>query len=627
MAAESKQENAIVVDHVKKHFKVFLDKGQSFKERLLFRKRRRYENRQVLRDISFTVKRGEAVGLIGHNGCGKSTTLKLLTRILYPDSGTITIQGRVSSLIELGAGFHPDMSGRENIYTNASIFGLSKKEIDARLQTIIDFSELEPFIDNPVRTYSSGMYMRLAFSVAINVDADVLLIDEILGVGDVNFQAKCFQKLQEIKADGTTIVIVSHSMGQIEQICDRCIWIEDGLIKEEGIPKYVDEHYLSEMEQLRLAREEAEHQKEHREKETDSEQKPEGKSEDAADQETLSRQKLPAFCEKSAVRLGTGQVQFTDAALLAADGTAQYVFRTGDEITLRLKYHCAEPEKTPRGNFGYGIFREDSVHCYGTNVEIESDSWVALQKDGEIQVRFRNHLLPGRYFLDVAVHAPDGTYYDDIRRIQAFAVTSEHRDIGVCRLERCRCLYAGMVCKTRRQFFPWHSVLHEVIHTSDRIQHTAQYLTSSVIVLGGDHAADAVNGFLSSRAQQICQRHNACLVVTAVQQHHGIFPQQFRSCRNTHLGKGIVRHCRRNQIAVHSQESNHLDSSHGVVHLVTPRHMERIGETVVLEHRLLQRFRKDTAVLHIGDHQLCIFLLCCLLHLSLIHISEPTRRS
>ncbi len=234
-----------------------MDKGQSFKERLLFRKRRRYENRQVLRDISFTVKRGEAVGLIGHNGCGKSTTLKLLTRILYPDSGTITIQGRVSSLIELGAGFHPDMSGRENIYTNASIFGLSKKEIDARLQTIIDFSELEPFIDNPVRTYSSGMYMRLAFSVAINVDADVLLIDEILGVGDVNFQAKCFQKLQEIKADGTTIVIVSHSMGQIEQICDRCIWIEDGLIKEEGIPKYVDEHYLSEMEQLRLAREEA----------------------------------------------------------------------------------------------------------------------------------------------------------------------------------------------------------------------------------------------------------------------------------------------------------------------------------------------------------------------------------
>ncbi len=434
MAAESKQENAIIVDHVKKHFKVFLDKGQSFKERLLFRKRRRYENRQVLRDISFTVKRGEAVGLIGHNGCGKSTTLKLLTRILYPDSGSITIKGRVSSLIELGAGFHPDMSGRENIYTNASIFGLSKKEIDARLQTIIDFSELEPFIDNPVRTYSSGMYMRLAFSVAINVDADVLLIDEILGVGDVNFQAKCFQKLQEIKAEGTTIVIVSHSMGQIEQICDRCIWIEDGLIKEEGIPKYVDEHYLSEMEQLRLAREEAEHRKEQA-RSAENSGSTAAAPEDAADPEVLSREKLPAFCEKSAVRLGTGQVQFTDAVLLSASGETQYVFRTGDEITLRLKYHCADPEKTPKGNFGYGIFREDSVHCYGTNVEIESDSWVSLQKNGEIMVQFRNHLLPGRYFLDVAVHAPDGTYYDDIRRIQAFAVTSEHRDIGVCRLE------------------------------------------------------------------------------------------------------------------------------------------------------------------------------------------------
>ena len=204
----AENENVIVVDNVTKNFKVYLDKGQSFKERLLFRNRRRHEVRHVLRGISFTVKRGEAVGLIGHNGCGKSTTLKLLTRILYPDSGSIQIKGRVSSLIELGAGFHPDMSGRENIYTNAAIFGLNKKEIDQRLQTIIDFSELEEFIDNPVRTYSSGMYMRLAFSVAINVDADVLLIDEILGVGDANFQAKCFQKLREIKASGTTIVMI-----------------------------------------------------------------------------------------------------------------------------------------------------------------------------------------------------------------------------------------------------------------------------------------------------------------------------------------------------------------------------------------------------------------------------------
>ena len=180
---------------------------------------------EILHDINFEIRNTEKIAVVGRNGCGKSTTLKLLTKILKPNSGTVKVEGRVSSLIELGAGFHPDMSGRENIYINATIFGLKKEEIDERLEEIIRFSELEEYIDNPVRTYSSGMYMRLAFSVAIIVDADVLLIDEILGVGDVNFQAKCFQKLQEIKAEGTTIVIVSHSMGQIDQICDRCIWI------------------------------------------------------------------------------------------------------------------------------------------------------------------------------------------------------------------------------------------------------------------------------------------------------------------------------------------------------------------------------------------------------------------
>ena len=190
--------SAIKVSNVKKQFRVYLDKGSSLKERFLSFKRNKYEVRTVLNGVSFEVGRGEAVGLIGHNGCGKSTLLKLLTRIMYPNEGNIEMNGRVSSLIELGAGFHPDMSGRENIYINAAIFGLTKREIDARLDDIIAFSELEEFIDNPVRTYSSGMYMRLAFSVAINVDADILLIDEILAVGDANFQMKCFNRLREI---------------------------------------------------------------------------------------------------------------------------------------------------------------------------------------------------------------------------------------------------------------------------------------------------------------------------------------------------------------------------------------------------------------------------------------------
>lgn len=256
-----KPENAIELLDITKKFKVYLDKGHTLKEKTLFQKRRRYETRSVLNGISFMVQKGEAVGLIGHNGCGKSTTLKLLTKIMYPDSGRIKINGRVSSLLELGAGFHPDLSGRENIYINASIFGLSKKEIWEREEDIISFSELEEFIDNPVRTYSSGMYMRLAFAVAIHVKADILLIDEILAVGDANFQEKCFEKLKKLKSDGITIVMVSHSLGQIEQICDRSIWIDDGIIRENGMPKTVHMHYLEYMEQKQKARMRLEHKR------------------------------------------------------------------------------------------------------------------------------------------------------------------------------------------------------------------------------------------------------------------------------------------------------------------------------------------------------------------------------
>ena len=243
----SGQINAIEVKNINKKFRVYFDKGYTLRDKVLNRSRNKYEEREVLKDISFDIKKGETVGLIGHNGCGKSTTLKLLTRIIYPNSGSIKINGRVSSLLELGAGFHADMTGRENVYINASILGLRKKEIDKRMDEIIRFAELEDFMDNPVRTYSSGMYMRLAFAVAVNVDADILLIDEILAVGDANFQVKCFNKLMEIKEKGTTIVIVSHSLSQIEQICDRCIWLHEGVIKADGTPENVHKEYLSHM--------------------------------------------------------------------------------------------------------------------------------------------------------------------------------------------------------------------------------------------------------------------------------------------------------------------------------------------------------------------------------------------
>lgn len=243
MPKNTQEQYVIEVNNVSKDFKIYYDKGYTLKERLLFWKRNRHEVRHILKNISFKVKKGEVLGLIGQNGAGKSTTLKLLSKIIYPTSGNIIMRGRVACLIELGAGFHPDMSGRENIYINASIFGLTKKEIDERIDDIIAFSELKDFIDNPVRTYSSGMYMRLAFSVAINVDADILLIDEILAVGDAAFQAKCFNKLLNIKNAGTTIVIVSHNMGQIEQICDRVIWFNNSKIQEIGSADIVCEVY------------------------------------------------------------------------------------------------------------------------------------------------------------------------------------------------------------------------------------------------------------------------------------------------------------------------------------------------------------------------------------------------
>ena len=236
---------AIQVHDVAKRFKIYYDRNRTLKERLLFRKRNRYDERWVLKDISFDIEQGEAVGLVGENGCGKSTTLKLLSRILFPDRGAISVNGRVSCLIELGAGFHPDMNGIENIYLNAAMFGVGRKETGKRLDRIIAFSELEPFIENPIRTYSSGMYMRLAFSVAINVDADVLLIDEILAVGDMNFQEKCLARLREIKERGATIVIVSHSLGQIEAFCDRSIWIDGGRVQADGAPAETHARYAA----------------------------------------------------------------------------------------------------------------------------------------------------------------------------------------------------------------------------------------------------------------------------------------------------------------------------------------------------------------------------------------------
>ena len=237
---------AIKVTHVSKDFKLYYDKANTLKEKILFfskKKKSKDEILHVLKNINLDIMKGESVALIGTNGSGKSTLLKLMTKIIYPTSGEIQINGKLTSLLELGAGFHPDFTGRENIYFNASIFGLTAKDIDSRIREIIDFSELGDLIDSPVRTYSSGQYMRLAFSVAINVDAEILLIDEILAVGDQHFQDKCFNKLMELKNSGKTIVIVSHSLGSIQRFCDRAVWLNNGRVQMDGeIDKVISEY-------------------------------------------------------------------------------------------------------------------------------------------------------------------------------------------------------------------------------------------------------------------------------------------------------------------------------------------------------------------------------------------------
>ena len=466
-------ENAIEVRDLKKSFKVYFDKGHMLKERLIFANRNKHEVRWVLNGISFDIKKGEAIGLIGKNGCGKSTTLKLLNRIIYPNGGTVKLNGKVSSLIELGAGFHEDMTGRENIYINASIFGLTKKEIDERLDDIIRFSELEEFIDNPVRTYSSGMYMRLAFSVAINVDADILLIDEILAVGDVSFQEKCFQKLRDVKRNGTTIVIVSHSLGQIEKICDRAIWIEKGLIREEGAPREICKKYLESMEYSRLERaeqeylmqKEAEKQREKEEQERKEREKEEKRKQKEREKEEKRRQreeerkkkeqereeerkkeierkkkKLNATCREiceqcgpDARREGTQEVAFTRIELTNRNGDRTNTFAIDEEITAIINLASSGTDKKIKVSIG--ITRSDWLYCFGTSTFRDRKEYLEISEEKQFAFSFRNKLLEGKYSLDLSIETKDAEVLDVLYNIVEFKVVDTPNEVGVMQLD------------------------------------------------------------------------------------------------------------------------------------------------------------------------------------------------
>ncbi|WP_044932404.1 ABC transporter ATP-binding protein [Butyrivibrio sp. AC2005] len=435
----SNPENAIEVRNVHKFFKVYEDKGTMLRERIVNIGRNKYEKREVLKGISFDVKKGEAVALIGRNGCGKSTTLKMLTKILRPNEGTIAEQGRISSLIELGAGFHPDLTGRENIYINASIFGIKNKEVDRRLDDIIAFSELEQYIDNPVRTYSSGMYMRLAFAVAINVDADILLVDEILAVGDQAFQTKCFNKLRDLKANGMTIVLVSHSIGQVKQICDRVIWIENGLIRNEGPARKICDDYLDDMELKRLERVELEAKmRDEKEKENLENGELSQEEKDAIQeklQNSMKCQELCSQCGPDARRSGTGEAEFTDVLMVNDKGEPCTRFSTGDKLSIRIKFKAKDTSK--QLNFTFGITRSDWVYCYGNEMLECTGHTITGQESGEVVLTIEKlNLLKGAYFLDFWIQDEAGVEIDCVHNLIVMYVEGDTgKDHGIMPME------------------------------------------------------------------------------------------------------------------------------------------------------------------------------------------------
>lgn len=416
-------ESVIKIENVTKKFRLYSDRPLSIKENIVRGMKNTYKEFYALNDVSFEVKRGSTIGLIGKNGSGKSTLLKMINRTMFPDKGKITINGKIASLIELGAGFHPELSGRENIYNNATIFGFSKEEIDKRLPEIIEFSELEEFIDNTLRTYSSGMYARLAFSVAIHVDADILLVDEILGVGDINFQAKCANKIYEMKRNGTTIILVTHDMSTIDRLCDYAVWLDHGKKIAEGSPKEIQNAYLKYM---------AEEQEE-RQKIEETKAKVEEKEKNIKVEEEDVRKKITHLGD----HFGNGNVIFTSCKLLDEKGVDRRSFNTGQKIKLQVEYLCQINPCDLQVNIGFEISNTQGIYIYGTNTSREGYKKIKLQKKGIIEVELENlRLLPGDYNIGIAIaDLEEKASYDHYRSIAQFKMYSNIHDVGLVRLE------------------------------------------------------------------------------------------------------------------------------------------------------------------------------------------------
>jgi ABC-type polysaccharide/polyol phosphate transport system ATPase subunit len=392
----------------------------------------------ALRGVSFTVPKGCTYGVIGRNGSGKSTLLKCVAGITRPNEGTVRVDGRISALIELGAGFHPEISGRENVFINGIMLGLSKREIQRRFDEIVEFSELRDFIDAPVKTYSSGMYMRLGFAVAVHVDPDVLLIDEVLAVGDQSFTVKCLDKFAEFRRRGKTILLVTHSLDLVEKFCDRALWLDRGRTLAEGEPRRVVAAYLEDVarsEEADLAKTEAAKIAVVRDGAVEAAS---GVAAATTAAETLEPRpsdvvNTPAdMFQATEGRWGSREVEITSVSLHDESGEPTHLFQSGDRMEVRLRTRAHQ--KTADFVFGVGLFNADGICCYGTNTNIEQLEPKEISGDGEIRFSIRSlDLVDGTYKVDVAAHKLDGYTYDYHRLLYTFRVKSRTKDVGIYR--------------------------------------------------------------------------------------------------------------------------------------------------------------------------------------------------
>jgi ABC-type polysaccharide/polyol phosphate transport system ATPase subunit len=428
--------NAIEVRNASKLYRRFTRKRQfaTLKSALLSRSLVRDLNPEdtfpALHDVTFSVPRGRTLGVIGRNGSGKSTLLKLVAGITKPTTGTVTVNGRISALIELGAGFHPEISGRENVFINGIMLGLTKREITRRFDEIVEFAELQDFIDAPVKNYSSGMYMRLGFAVAIHVDPEVLLVDEVLAVGDEGFTHKCLDKFAEFKRRGKTILLVTHSLGLVERFCDDALWMDKGQLKAMGDPKRVVGAYVTDVEvseEQQLAADDA------RARESVAVVSPDEPASAVLPDHPVEAADGPADMFRATEgRWGSREIEITDVQLAGPDGEAGHVFHTGQPLTIRIGLRS--PVAMDDFVIGVGIFNAEGICCYGTNTSLEELKSVQIL--GNAQARFSIEsldLVEGTYKLDIAVHKLDGYPYDYHRLLYTFRVKSRTKDVGIYR--------------------------------------------------------------------------------------------------------------------------------------------------------------------------------------------------